>query len=366
MAKADEKDKGKDEAEGKADEAGKLSAEEETARKALEVETAKKAADEAAATVKAKEEAEEAKKVDDEDRRIIQSVSDDDELGPEHDRLSPEEREALRERRRDERRHRKEAQRQRIQEKDRRIEDLRRQNEELLARVTAVEKRGISSDMAQLEAAIEEAKRVAAGAREEMKKAIAGQDGEAMTQAQEAWYVAQRRSENLTAVRQRIIQSTSRGADSSVAPKVDRMVARHAEQWATRNAWYDPELRDADSRIARTLDESLHEEGWDPRTQEYWDEFSSRLQKYLPHRVKRGTFRGDGERGNSAGNRADSDGGGSPTGGASRESASVGGKGFTLSSERIQAIKDAGMWDDVKKRDRMIQRFKTYDKAQAS
>ena len=36
---------------------------------------------------------------------------------------------------------------------------------------------------------------------------------------------------------------------------------------------------------------------------------------------------------------------------------------ITLSRDRVQAIKDAGAWDDVDKRNKMIRAYASYDRA---
>jgi len=36
---------------------------------------------------------------------------------------------------------------------------------------------------------------------------------------------------------------------------------------------------------------------------------------------------------------------------------------ITLSPQRVQAIKDAGAWDDVEKRNKMIRAYASYDRA---
>jgi hypothetical protein len=358
---ANEKDE-KIKSGGAGEAAGAISDAEEQARVAAEeAEKARRSSEDAAAADEARRkgaESGEAGGITDEDDESQDLVG--------QDHLSPEEREALRERRREERRHRKELQRQRMAQKDRELEALRRANEELVQRVAAVERRGVSSDMAQIDSGIAEANRVAAAAREEMKTALAAQDGEAMTRAQEAWYAAQRRAENLASLKQRVIraeQVNRAGASAQRQPATDRVVVRNAENWASSNPWYDPELKDPDSRVARSLDEGLHEEGWDPRTPEYWDEFNARVAKYLPHRMKRGTVAGSMDRQAQAGGGTQGN-GGSRTGGSARDTSGGGARAFTLSPERIQAIKDAGMWEDKAKRDRMIQRFKDFDKAQ--
>ena len=65
---------------------------------------------------------------------------------------------------------------------------------------------------------------------------------------------------------------------------LDPRLVNHAQRWMERNKWYDPTAKDQDSRIAMTLDQQMANEGWDPTTQQYWEELDNRLQKYLPHR----------------------------------------------------------------------------------
>ena len=49
--------------------------------------------------------------------------------------------------------------------------------------------------------------------------------------------------------------------------------------------------------------------------------------------------------------------------GAGRESGGAdSGKTYRLSSDRVQALKDAGIWDDPKQRAEAIRRFREYDK----
>jgi hypothetical protein len=117
-----------------------------------------------------------------------------------------------------------------------------------------------------------------------------------------------------------------------------------AETWLERNKWYDPTATDADSRIALTVDQTLAAEGWNPKTPQYWDELDARLKKYLPHRYVSGHNKGKPV------NK-------SPVAGSGREEAgSSGSGGYRLSADRVQAIKDAGAWDDPKARAEMVKR----------
>jgi hypothetical protein len=115
------------------------------------------------------------------------------------------------------------------------------------------------------------------------------------------------------------------------------------------NDWYDPNGRDPDSKIALTLDQALSDEGWDPKTAEYWNELENRLQRYLPHRYN----------GENSGESYSKKRHKSVMTSSGRESSSSGGgrNTFTLSQEQVRAMKDAGMWDDPDKRAKMTRRY---------
>jgi hypothetical protein len=127
-------------------------------------------------------------------------------------------------------------------------------------------------------------------------------------------------------------------------------VQRNAERWLKKNSWFDTQARDTDSRIAKVIDQELAADGWDPSDSEYWDELDSRLSARLPHRY---TAKG-GNTKRSAGPTASSR-------VANTSSAKPG--TITLSRERVNAIKDAGAWDDVEKRNKMIRAYASYDRA---
>jgi hypothetical protein len=130
-------------------------------------------------------------------------------------------------------------------------------------------------------------------------------------------------------------------------------VQRNATQWLQSNSWYDPSGEDVDSRIAKVIDNSLASEGWDPSDPEYWDELDNRLKERLPHRYtgKSGATNSRSRRTGTSTGRADVSGGSNPK------------NTFTLSRERVQALKDAGMWDDPQKRAKAIRRYADFDRA---
>lgn len=256
----------------------------------------------------------------------------------------PDDTDAVRAARRARRRSKKDLIRKTNEEKDIRLQMLQRQNEEMAARLSQVERRTQGADMARLEKAIDDEQVRVEYHRMKLAEATSAGDGAAAVAAQEALYDARQKVEQLA----RLKQQAERPANDE--PRIDPSVQRHAAKWIERNSWYDPKLSDTDSRIAKVIDEDLVKEGWNPGTDDYWDELDARLQKRLPHRY------------NESSNRQDS-----PTrtprntvGSSGREaSAAYGGtnRTFTLTAEQVRAMKDAGMWDNREKRERMIKRY---------
>ena len=124
-----------------------------------------------------------------------------------------------------------------------------------------------------------------------------------------------------------------------------------------RNRWYNPEGRDSDSIVAKKMDELMAAQGWDPTDPDYFDELDSRLQKELPHRYNSGN---DDDSRNVRRPR-------NVVASSGREaSAAYGGSNrsqFILSPERVKAMKEAGAWDNPVRKQKMIQQFMAYDRA---
>jgi hypothetical protein len=140
---------------------------------------------------------------------------------------------------------------------------------------------------------------------------------------------------------------------NTAAPRNDTVVNMKARQWASENPWFNPSSNDPDSAIAKTVDASLVSEGFDPTTDRYWDELDRRVSKYLPHH-----FTDDAEDGYTGPQKS---GRRSPPVGGSRGT-TPGKTQVYLSTERVNALKDAGAWDDPVKRDNMLRRFAEWDR----
>lgn len=255
--------------------------------------------------------------------------------------------EAARAAKRAKRRARKEYHKQVATEKDIRLQNLQRQNQELLERLSVVERKQSGSELARLDKAIEDQRMRIDFAKRKIKEATETGDGDLLTSAQEMWFEARRHAEDLESLKKRSVQPSQQPIQQ------DPRVQRYASDWMDRNPWYDPNSKDMDSRIALTIDQALAEEGWDPKDKDYWQELDNRLQKALPNRyTDSNNERPVRSRPRTA------------VTSSGREAASnAGGKNlYTLSPDRVKALKEAGMWDNLEVRNRMIKRYAAEDR----
>ena len=274
-------------------------------------------------------------------------VDSDDDDG---DGETEDERERIREARREERRLKKDLAKQREASAKHKISALERRNEELARRLAAVESTATSYQFAQVDKALEdEATRVEYA---KMKLLQASQEGNAEAQVEflDQLQEAKNRLAQIQAYKKQQLEVAKRPPQNVPNPAAET-VRDNATSWLSRNKWYDPQARDTDSRIAKVIDNELAADGWDPADPEYWDELDSRLSARLPHRYA-------SKGGNSRSK---------PNTTASSRTANPSGRTTTtvsLSRERVQAIKDAGAWDDPAKRNKMIRAYTEYDKQQ--
>lgn len=255
----------------------------------------------------------------------------------------PDDNEALRAVKRDRRRTKKQLVRQTNSEKEIKLQMLERQNQELIQRLSVVERKTHSADLARIDKAIEDSELRINYAKMKLGEAAEARDGNAMAKAQELWMEARQQAESLRNLKKSAVQPRQ---ESSIP---DPRLQRNAANWMERNSWYNPDGKDLDSKIAKQVDEALNAEGWDPNSTDYWEELDNRLQRYVSHRYNTKTDENPNQRSKPRG----------IVTGSGRESASrAGGKNtFTLSPEQVRAMKDAGFWDDSEKRTKMIKRY---------
>jgi hypothetical protein len=256
---------------------------------------------------------------------------------------APDDSDALRAAKRARRKAKRELVKKTNSEKDARLVALQRKVEELTQRLSVTESKTHSADLARLDKTIEDSELRLQYARMKMSEATSSQDGEAFAKAQEMWYDARKQVEDLKKFRE--TAATPKQQASIPDPNLQRLAA----DWMERNRWYKPDNKDTDSKIAKQIDESLTAEGWDPTSEEYWDELDNRLQRYLPHRYNQQEDETPSRRSRPRN---------IVTGSGRESSPAAGGRNtFTLTPEQVRAMKDAGFWDDPQKRAKMIKRY---------
>jgi len=269
---------------------------------------------------------------------------DDSEL----DNETEEERERIREARREERRLKKDLKRQREISAKNKIQALERRNEELAKRLAAVENTAASYQFAQLDKAIEDEATRVEYAKMKMLQAAQANDAAAQVEYLEQLTDAKQRLQQVQHLKKQQLEE-AKAPKQNVPNPVNTEVQANATSWLKKNSWYDPQARDTDSRIAKVVDQELAADGWDPADPEYWDELDNRLQARLPHRYA--------SKSNSRSTR------GGPTASSRVANTNSTKPGtITLSRDRVQAIKDAGAWDNVEKRNKMIRAYAQYDR----
>lgn len=261
------------------------------------------------------------------------------------------EREQIRAARREERRLKKQIHREKAKESNSLINALKRQNAELAERLVAVEKKTSGAELARVDKAIEDAAVQVEYAKMKMKEAVSISDGEGLAKAQELWYESKRKVESLENLKQNATKHMSQPKQNIQVP--DPMVQRLAADWMEDNPWYDPNGRNEESQIAQMVDKRLTEEGFDPTSEDYWEELDTRMQKYLPQKNNSGynTSSVQQKRPRSV-----------MTSSGRETTATTKSNEFRLSPDRVNAMKEAGLWDNPTARQTAIRKYAEWDR----
>jgi hypothetical protein len=221
---------------------------------------------------------------------------------------------------------------------------LLQQNQLLQNRLQSIESQTVNFARGNLDQTYNQALMGVRGAEQALAKAVEIGDGQRVPELLRARDHALARAAEVNREKQRMAAAPAAAMPSLVDMK--------AQRWAAENAWFKTDKSDGDSDVVRSIDAGLVREGLDPATDEYWDELDRRINKYLPHR-----FAGESETGYTearTGRR------GPPVGG-SRDLGS-GKKQVVVSEARVNALKEAGYWDDPVLRQRMVKRYLEQDK----
>lgn len=308
---------------------------------------------------------------DERDERVAHSEDDEGEGG--------EDRERIRARRRVERKQKKEEQRRNQRE----LNFLRSRNEQLERRQSEFDARIANSEVVAIETRIQSLETDIRKADEVYAEAINKGDGSAATEAQRIRDTLREGVTKLQMQRQGVIVG-ARERLQGAQNKPDPEIQRRAQEFMSKNSWYDHQGNDEDSLIAKAIEQRLfRERGPDAaKTDDYWIEYNRRLKKRLPHVFERDRDDGrDDDRYDSTDdhdveevNDRDRRNGNGRDGDRPQKRKS-GGPRFTsggrerplkknevyVSEERRKAMEEAGVWDDPTLRNRYLKSYQNYD-----
>lgn len=231
---------------------------------------------------------------------------------------------------------------------DRELSLLREQNETLLRRVSAIEGNTLASNVSAIDQRIAQAQADVKQAENIIARAVEAGNGVDVATAMRLRDEAQYEAQQLWQQKQQVEQVRQQHAN----PGPDPRVVNYAKEWMSANPWYDPNGRDEDSAITKVIDNQLAAEGYNPKDADYWHELTRRVASRIGDD-------GAESRPSPSKRRA-------PPTGTTREHAPVSTKKeIYVTPERKQAMIDAGIWDDVPRRNQMLKAYQAYDKSSA-
>ena len=242
----------------------------------------------------------------------------------------------------------RERQRRAKEHADRELSLLREQNDALLRRVSAIEGNTLASNVNALDQRIAQAQADVKQAEAIIARAVEAGNGDDVATAMRLRDEAQYEAQQLWQQKQQVEHVRQQHAN----PGPDPRVVNYAKEWMDANPWYDPSGRDEDSAITKVIDNQLASEGYNPKDADYWHELTRRVAARIGD---------DGAETRQSPNKRRA-----PPTGTTREHAPVSTKKeIYVTPERKQAMIDAGIWDDVPRRNQMLKAYQAYDKSSA-
>lgn len=310
-----------------------------------------KAADKEEVESKEDDEAEESEEEEGSEERVGHSSTEEDER---------------RESRRKERQATKVRRREARDRNQRELTFLRQRNEQLERRFSQVESRTGQNEVLAVDQRISQIKASLKTAEEVMADAVEQAKGKDFSEARRIHDQLRDDLNQLTQVKSQIEAQAKEPRTQEPDPALRAL----ADEWREEHSWWKPGGSDDDSKVVSAIDAQLTREGgYDPTTQDYWDELSRRVQKRLPHRYKKAAKAvelDDEEMDDEEEEEA-------PRRSSKGPKFSAGGRERPLkknqvyvSPERIAALKDLGAWDDPILRKRYLKRYQDYDREHAT
>jgi hypothetical protein len=296
----------------------------------------------------------------------VESKQDDDrdeDDDHEDSRLSEdnEDREELRRKRREEKADRAARRKQAIERDKTELNFLRQRNEALEKRVFQVEKTTMANTISGIDARIADTIAEVKAAERIMSQAIEAGNGDDAAKAMRIRDQAMQKVQQLQVHKHQQNQAAQELHQQSQqvqnqAPGPDPEVASFAQDWVSKNSWYDPNAKDEASKIVLAIDQSLVEAGYNPKTEAYWRELDKRVAKRLPD-IKGGGNYDDSQDDDRRGQRR-----GPPVGSSRDQAPQSSRREVYISPERKQAMIDAGVWEDAVLRQRYLKQYAKWDR----
>jgi hypothetical protein len=288
---------------------------------------------------------------------------DDSDDPAEDSRLSEdnEDREELRRKRREEKADRTARRKQAIERDKTELNFLRQRNEALEKRMFQVEKTTVANTISGIDARLADTMAEVKAAERIMSQAIEAGNGDDAAKAMRIRDAAMQKVQQLQVHKHQhsqVAQDLHQQAEKvqNQAPGPDPEVAGFAQEWVSKNSWYDPNGKDEASKIVLAIDQSLVESGYNPKTEAYWRELDKRVAKRLPD-VKGGGNYDDSQDDDRRGQRR-----GPPIGSSRDQAPQSSRREVYISPERKQAMTDAGVWEDPVLRQRYLKQYAKWDR----
>lgn len=171
-------------------------------------------------------------------------------------------------------------------------------------------------------------------------------DGIKATKSMQAMYDAQRNIEKLQGIKQQMEKQPAQQQSRQEQSRPDPSVVNKAKAWAEKNTWYNAGGVDVDSEIAKAISGVLVNEGYDPKSDDFWDELDDRLSDKQ--------IGGIGDDEDEPAPKAVRKRSSPPVANGSNRGDLKGKKTITLPTSYINMLKANGIWDDVKRRNKVI------------
>lgn len=264
------------------------------------------------------------------------------------------ERQAIRERRRREKKMKREREQREKEELKNLVRHLSSKVQTLEQATGGINKKFEQESIEKIDNEIKELNSVYSQAQRVMEDAIADSDGKKFSQAKSISDKAFSRFNDLKLAKQQLTQKLQQQETQQPqaeetrpavsVPALSENAVRYGRAFMDANKdWYDPKGSNRESKLVLTIDADLYQEGYDPDSKEYWDELKDRAAEILPHRFKAQ---------NNKPKKTPS-----IVGGSGREGAPSSSQERTLPKEFVNALKEAGYWDDPEKKKAAIKDY---------